>query len=58
MSISDVQAAIGDLARQNRARLMEIGAGTGQVQGTVDGINYVLGVSRGRIGQFYPGMLP
>ncbi|GGM20767.1 hypothetical protein GCM10010102_15550 [Promicromonospora citrea] len=30
----------------------------GQGQGTVNGIDYVLGVSRGRIGQFYPGTLP
>ena len=42
----------------NRAQLMQIGAGTGQVQGAVNGVNYVLGVSGGRIGQFYPGALP
>ncbi|MCA5894908.1 hypothetical protein LEP48_16350 [Isoptericola sp. NEAU-Y5] len=58
MSIDDVQAAIGDVARQNREQLARIGAGTGQVQGSVNGVDYVLGVSRGRIGQFYPGVLP
>ncbi|WP_460707501.1 polymorphic toxin-type HINT domain-containing protein [Myceligenerans halotolerans] len=58
MSVDDVQATIGDVARQNREQLMEIGSGKGQVQGTVNGIDYVLGVSRGRIGQFYPGTLP
>ena len=58
MSVDDVQAAIGDVARQNRDQLMEIGSGTGQVQGTVNGVEYVLGVRDGRIGQFYPGALP
>lgn len=58
MSIYDVQAAIGDVARQNREQLARIGAGWGQVQGSVNGVDYVLGVSRGRIGQFFPGMLP
>jgi hypothetical protein len=58
MSIDDVQAAIGSVARQNRDGLMKIGSGSGQVEGTVNGMDYVLGVSRGRIGQFYPGTLP
>ncbi len=58
MSIDDVQSAIGAVARQNREQLIRIGAGTDQVQGSVNGVNYVLGVSRGRIGQFYPGALP
>ena len=58
MSVDDVQTAIGDVARQNRDQLMEIGSGTGQVQGTVNGVEYVLGVRDGRIGQFYPGTLP
>lgn len=58
MSIDDVQAAIGDVARQNREQMAQIGAGSGQVQGSVNGVDYVLGVSRGRIGQFYPGTLP
>ncbi|MFV0460785.1 MAG: Hint domain-containing protein [Actinomycetales bacterium] len=58
MSIADVESAIGVVARGNRSELIRIGAGTGQVQGSVNGVNYVLGVSRGRIGQFYPGTLP
>lgn len=59
MSIEDVQSAIGDVARQNRDALTDIGAGSGQVQGTVNGVDYVLGVlSRGRVGPFYPGTLP
>lgn len=37
---------------------MRIGAGTGQVQGRFNGVDYVLGVSNVRIGQFYPGTLP
>ena len=58
MSIADVESAIGVVARGNRAELIRIGAGTGQVQGSVNGVNYVLGASGGRIGQFYPGALP
>ncbi|GAB3624637.1 hypothetical protein GCM10027418_27220 [Mariniluteicoccus endophyticus] len=55
MSIADVENAIGVVARQNRTELMRIGAGTGRVQGRVNDVDYVLGVSGGRIGQFYPG---
>ncbi|WP_045878568.1 polymorphic toxin-type HINT domain-containing protein [Pseudofrankia sp. DC12] len=58
MSIDDVQAAIGEVARQNRTQLMRIGSGIDQIQGAVGGVDYVLGVSRGRIGQFFPGTLP
>lgn len=39
MSIDDVQFAIGEVARQNRAALMDIGAGSGQVQGSGNGVN-------------------
>lgn len=42
----------------NGRKVMQIGAGSGQVQGGVNGVDYVLGVSRGRIGQFYPRTLP
>ncbi len=48
-----VLGAIGAVARQNRQQLIDIGSGYGQVQGVVNGQRYVLGVSNGRIGQFY-----
>ena len=54
MSVGDVQAAIGSVARQNREALMNIGAGIGRVRGVVNGQEYILGVSNGRIGQFFP----
>ena len=54
LTVSDVQSAIGSVARQNREALIDIGAGFGQVRGVVNGQEYILGVSNGRIGQFYP----
>lgn len=54
MSIRDVENAVVQVAQQNRARLIEIGSGYGQVTGTVGGRTYVLGVSRGHLSQFYP----
>ncbi|MBO3083114.1 polymorphic toxin-type HINT domain-containing protein [Cellulomonas fengjieae] len=57
MSIDDVQSTLSEVVRQNRDMLMKIDGGYGQVQGRVNGVDYVMGVSRGRIGQFYPGVL-
>ncbi|MEE8603412.1 polymorphic toxin-type HINT domain-containing protein [Euzebya tangerina] len=54
MSIQDVENAIAEVVRQNRDELIEIGDGFGQVRGVVDGVEYVLGVGNGHIGQFYP----
>jgi len=54
LTVSDVQSTIGSVARQNREALIDIGAGFGQVRGVVNGQGYILGVSNGRIGQFYP----
>ena len=40
---------------QVTARVGQIGSnGVGQMEGTVNGIRYVLGLNRGRVGQFYP----
>lgn len=54
MSIRDVENAVAQVAQQNRARLIQIGSGYGQVTGTVGGKTYVLGVERGHFTQFYP----
>jgi hypothetical protein len=39
---------------RNREELKRIGRGRGQVSAVVDGREYVLGVSGGKIRQFYP----
>ncbi|MFG2920541.1 polymorphic toxin-type HINT domain-containing protein [Streptomyces sp. NPDC048305] len=55
MSIEDVQDAIGQVMRQNRDKLAQRGGqGMYQIRGTVNGVDYVLGMNRGRVGQFYP----
>jgi RHS repeat-associated protein len=55
MSVADVQDAISQVLRQNRAMLIRRGSqGSYQIRGTVNGVDYVLGMNRGRVGQFYP----
>ncbi|MFI5674772.1 polymorphic toxin-type HINT domain-containing protein [Streptomyces cellulosae] len=55
MSVDDVQGAIGQVMRQNRDTLVQRGSqGMYQIRGNVNGVNYVLGMNRGRVGQFYP----
>lgn len=55
MSIDDVQGAIGQVMRQNRDTLVQRGSqGMYQIRGNVNGVDYVLGMNRGRVGQFYP----
>ncbi|MFE1079438.1 EndoU domain-containing protein [Nocardiopsis alba] len=55
MSVADVQDAIGQVMRQNRDTLVQRGsADRYQIQGRVNGVDYVLGMDRGRVGQFYP----
>ncbi|WP_450152388.1 polymorphic toxin-type HINT domain-containing protein [Streptomyces dioscori] len=55
MSVGDVQGAIGQVMKQNRDRLLEKGSkGMYQMTGKVDGVDYVLGMNKGRVGQFYP----
>lgn len=54
MSVADVQGAIGQVMRQNRDTLLRRGSqGMYQIYGNVNGIDYVLGMNRGRVGQFY-----
>ena len=55
MSVDDVQGAIASVMRQNREALIAQGSSDAyQIRGTVDGVEYVLGVTNGRVGQFYP----
>lgn len=55
MSIDDVQDAIGEVMKQNRDELLQRGSkGIYPILGSVDGIEYVLGMNNGRVGQFYP----
>jgi RHS repeat-associated protein len=58
MSVQDVEDAITETLKQNREKLVSRGPiGMYQIQGRVDGVDYVLGINNGHIGQFYPGTL-
>ncbi|MGW4081193.1 RHS repeat-associated core domain-containing protein, partial [Streptomyces asiaticus] len=55
MSVTDVRAAVEDVLKQNRDTINRRGVDKMyQVTGEVDGTTYVLGINRGRVGQFYP----
>nr|WP_128800003.1 hypothetical protein [Corallococcus coralloides] len=55
MSFEDVSRAIEAVLQQNRERMVGRGTrGMYQLRGTVDGVEYVLGLNQGRVGQFYP----
>ena len=55
LSIEDIQYIIGDIISQNRESIIIKGTnGMYQVEGKVDGLDYVLGFNNGRIGQLYP----
>jgi hypothetical protein len=55
MRIDDVIHAIESVLQQNREQLRSRGTlGMYQITGTVNGVEYVLGLNQGRIGQFYP----
>lgn len=55
MSIDDITEAIGAVLRQNRDTLLRRGTNRMyQIQGSHDGVRYVLGINNGRVGQFYP----
>jgi pretoxin HINT domain-containing protein/thrombospondin type 3 repeat protein len=53
-TLDDIDNLVSRVVTANRDELMRIGAGRGQVRAVIDGQEYVLGVSRGRIAQFYP----
>lgn len=55
MTIGDVEDAIRSVVRQNRGLMSRKGVhDTYQVEGVHGGVRYTMGVSNGRIGQFYP----
>ena len=55
MKIDDVVLAIEKVMSQNHDKLLKINPnGMGSITGTWGGITYVLGLNKGRIGQFYP----
>lgn len=56
LSIADVQNAIEEVLKQNRDFLAKPTSGDlyRQIQGTVNGKKYVLGLNHNRVGQFYP----
>jgi RHS repeat-associated protein len=55
LSIEDVSNSIYEVMKQNRDILTKKGSkGMYQITGSVDGIEYVVGLKNGRIGQFYP----
>ncbi|MYL56184.1 hypothetical protein GLW20_01535 [Virgibacillus halodenitrificans] len=55
LSVNDVKNIAMSIAKQNRNTLKSKGTNsTFQVQGTVNGVKYVLGVTKGHIKQLYP----
>ncbi|WP_442801821.1 hypothetical protein [Serratia rubidaea] len=55
MSINDVSDAVSDIMKQNRDVLINRGSqGMYQIKGIHDGIEYTLGLNKGRVGQLYP----
>jgi len=55
MSIDDVSKAVGDVMKQNRSVLSNKGGlGQYQITGKSNGVEYVVGLKNGRVGQFYP----
>lgn len=55
MTVKNVADVVDSVLKQNRETLMRRGTlGRYQIRGTVDGVDYVLGTKRGRVGQLYP----
>lgn len=55
LSVNDVVNIVQDVMEQNRATLINRGTiSSYQISGTVNGIEYVVGLNNGRIGQLYP----
>ena len=57
MSVEDIQDAIRAVMQQNREELIRLGTARPpyQITGSHGGHTYTLGISKGRVGQFYPG---
>ncbi len=55
MSIDEIVNAIETIIMQNRDTLLKNGTTFSyQIKGTYNGIEYIVGFNRGRVGQFYP----
>ncbi|MFS0653992.1 hypothetical protein [Bacillus sp. 179-C3.3 HS] len=55
LSIQDIEDIALSVAKQNRDKLSKISSnGMGQVEGTVNGVKYILGVNKGHLHQLYP----
>lgn len=56
MNIDDITEAIEAVLQQNRSKLSKPGLSNmqEQIEGIHNGVKYVLGLNRGKIGQFYP----
>jgi hypothetical protein len=54
MTIDEITIIIQEIMKQNRDTLIKKGnKGSYQIEGTVNGVQYVVGLNRGRVGQFY-----
>lgn len=54
LTIDDITSIVDEVLKQNRSTLIQKGTkGMYQVEGIVDGIGYVLGLNKGRVGQLY-----
>jgi len=55
LSVDDVADIAEEVMRQNRDKLIQLGTTKAyQIEGTVDGVEYVVGINNGRVGQLYP----
>lgn len=55
MSLDEIQDAIRAVIQQNREQLIKLGTNVQfQITGTYGGSTYVLGITKGRVAQFYP----
>lgn len=54
LSIDDITNIADEVLKQNRSTLIQKGTtGMYQVEGTVNGVDYVVGLNKGRVGQLY-----
>ena len=53
MTVQDIEKAIGEVLKQNREKILNAGNNTGQYKGIVNGVERTVGLSKGKIGQFY-----
>jgi hypothetical protein len=53
-SLDDIQNLIGEVIKQNRDTIQKMSPNSmGSVKGTINGVEYQLGINKGRIGQFF-----